>query len=221
MTPSSKRPSKPRPYSAPVRAAGAKRTQLAILAAAKALFEEHGWSGATIPLIAAKARVSPKTVEALYGTKARLLAETVTYAIRGDVEPVEMLQREHILEMERVPTAETMLELHAAHLRRVNERSAAIAFVVEQAARSSASVSELWTRMNRNRLVGVRWASRTLSAKRGMDQLDAAQTETIFLVAFDWATYRVLTQSGDLSADEYEAWLKTYYERMLLRCRDR
>jgi AcrR family transcriptional regulator len=220
MTRRSKRPQQPRSYNAPARAAGAKRTQLAILAAAKAMFEEHGWSGATIPLIAAMARVSPKTVEALYGTKARLLAETVTYAIRGDVEPVEMLQREHILEMEGVATADSMLELHAAHLRRVNERSAAIAFVVEQAARSSASVSELWARMNDNRLVGVRWASRTLFAKRGMDHLDAAQTEAIFLVAFDWGTYRVLTQSGDLSADDYEAWLKTYYERMLLRCRD-
>jgi hypothetical protein len=167
-------------------------------------------------MIAAEARVSLKTVEALYGTKARLLGETVTYAIRGDVEPVEMLQREHILEMERVMTPRGMLELHAAHLRRVNERSAAIAFVVEQAARSNPAVGELWGRMNHNRLVGVRWAARTLSAKRGVEHLDLGQAEAIFLVAFDWGTYRVLTQTGGLSADDYERWLKTYYQRMLL-----
>jgi len=49
-----------------------------------------------------------------------------------------------------------------------------------------------------------------------MDELAFAQAEAIFLVAFDWRTYRVLTQTGDLSPDDYEGWLKTYYERMFL-----
>ena len=167
-------------------------------------------------LIADEARVSQKTIEALYGTKAHLLAETVTYAIRGDVDPVEMLQRPHIREMERVPTAAAMLDLHAAHLRRVNERSAAVAFVVEQAAPADPNVRELWQQMNQNRLTGVRWARRTLLAKPNTDHLTAERTDPVFLVALDWGTYRVLTTVGRLSPDAFETWLRAYYRNMLL-----
>jgi AcrR family transcriptional regulator len=205
-----------RKYNAPARTAAAERTRAAILAAAKRVFEERGWAGATVRLIAQEAGVSQKTVEALHGTKGRLLAETVTYAIRGDVESVEMLQRPHILEMESVPSAAEMLDLHAAHLRRVNKRSAAIAFVVEQAAPGEPDVRALWRRMNHNRLVGVRWAARTLLAKPGIAQVAAEEIEPIFLIAFDWGTYRLLTEVAGLSADEYEAWLRSYYGKMLL-----
>jgi AcrR family transcriptional regulator len=209
-------PRNERKYNAPVRMAAAQRTQAAILAAAKRVFEERGWAGATVRLIAQEAAVSQKTVEALYGTKARLLAETVTYAIRGDVEPVEMLQRPHILEMESVPSAAEMLDLHAAHLRRINERSAAIAFVVEQAAPAEPDVPALWQRMNDNRRIGVRWAARTLLAKPGMGRVPAEEIESVFVIAFDWATYRVLAEVAGLSADEYEAWLASYYRQILL-----
>jgi AcrR family transcriptional regulator len=205
-----------RPYRAPRREAGAARTQTAILAAAKKAFEERGWAGATIREIASGAGASPKTVEAIYGTKARLLAATVTYAIRGDVEPVEMLHRPHIIAMEAVATAAEMLERHAEHLRRVNERSAGVAFVVEQAARTDPDVRTLWDQMNHNRLVGVRWARRTLLGKPGMGGLKPHWVERVFLVAFDWGTYRVLTEVGGLSPARYEAWLKSYYRNMFL-----
>jgi AcrR family transcriptional regulator len=205
-----------RAYNAPLRAAAAERTQAAILAAGKREFEAHGWAGTTIRAVAAAAGVSPKTVEAVYATKARLLAATVTFAIRGDVRPVEMLRRPHILEMEEVADAATMLDRHAEHLRRVNERSARIAFVVEQAAPADTAVGELWEEMNGNRRTGVRWATRTLLAKPGMGHLRPREVEPIFLVAFDWGTYRVLTGVGGLGAARFEAWLKDYYRRMLL-----
>jgi AcrR family transcriptional regulator len=212
----SKGPARKRAYHAPGRVAAAQRTQTAVLAAAKRVFEERGWAGATMRAIADDAGVSQKTIEALYGTKARVLAESVTYAIRGDVEPVEMLHRPHIQEMESAPSAAEMLELHAAHLRRVNERSAAIAFVVEQAAPADAQVQSLWQQMNYNRLVGVRWAAETLLAKPGMDHLAPEKLEPIFLVAFDWGTFRALTEVAGLTAGEYQAWLSSYYRKMLL-----
>ena len=169
-----------------------------------------------MPQIARRAGVSPKTIEALYGTKARLLAATVTYAIRGDVEPVGMLRRPHIRAMEAVESAAEMLERHAQHLRWVNERSAGIAFVVEQAARTEADVHALWDQMNQNRLVGIRWARRTLLRKPGMDHLRPRWVERVFLVAFDWGTYRVLTEVGGMSSASYEAWLNDYYRKMFL-----
>jgi hypothetical protein len=61
----------------------------------------------------------------------------------------------------------------------------------------------------------VRWAARTLLAKPGMRQVGAEEIEPLFLIAFDWGTYRVLTEVAGLSADEYEPWLRSYYRRML------
>jgi hypothetical protein len=49
-----------------------------------------------------------------------------------------------------------------------------------------------------------------------MGHLTAEEIEPVFLVAFDWATYRVLTAVAGLSAADYEEWLRSYYRRMLL-----
>jgi AcrR family transcriptional regulator len=206
-----------RSYNAPKRVAAADRTRDAILSAAKIVFEERGWAGSTLRAIADRAGVSPKTIEASFGTKARLLAATVTYAIRGDVDSVEMRRRPQILELESIPSAAEMLDRHAEHLRRVNGRSARIAFVVEQAAAADAEVRQLWDQMNRNRLAGVRWAAGTLLAKPGTNHLSRRLVEPVFLVAFDWGTYRVLTEVGRLSPERYEAWLKAYYRQLFLQ----
>src|SRR3954469_11966097 len=123
-----------RGYHAPMREAAAMRNREMIVLAAKGLFEERGWVATTVRSIAAAAGVSPKTVEADFATKAALLEAAVAYAIRGDLDPRPVAQREAIAQVERAPDAAAMLTLHAAHLRRVHERSAGIALAVEQAA---------------------------------------------------------------------------------------
>ncbi len=206
-----------RRYSAPQREAAAAQTRESILVAAKSSFEQHGWHGATVREIADTAGVSQKTVEAIFGTKARLLQAVIDYAIRGDAEAVEMPQREVVAKMEAVPTATAMLTLHAAHLRTIHERSSRIASVVEQAASSDASIAELWMRMNHNRRVGILWATDTLLAKPGRKRgMSRTHVEAVFWVALNWGTFRTLTEQAGLDADSYESWLRRYYRSMLL-----
>jgi AcrR family transcriptional regulator len=207
----------PRRYDAPRRQAAAARRRETVIGAAKDAFEQHGWSGTTIRDIADGARVSPKTVEAVFGTKAALLRAAVDYAIRGDVDPTPMPRRETIREMEDARDAPTMLRLHAGHLRRINPRSARIAWVVEQAAGSDESVGALWQQMNENRTYGVRWAVRTLLTKPGRKRgLTPSTAEPVFWVAVDWGTFRTLSDDADLDVDGYENWLRSYYAAMLL-----
>ena len=203
-----------RAYHAPSREAAAAETRGAIIAAAKRTFETRGWSGATMAAIAADAKVSPKTIEALFGTKAALLKATVDYAIRGDAGSTPVRRRPVTTEMEAAPDAATMLNLHAAHLRRANERAAPIAFVVEHAAQSDPNVAKLWDEINRNREDGVQWAARTLLGKPGTDHLDTTTVERIFWVALDWGTYRLLTENVGLNSDDYQRWIADYYQRM-------
>ena len=172
--------------------------------------------GATIAAIAKAAGVSQKTVEAVFGTKAALLKAAVDYAIRGDAGSTPVRLRPVSAEMEAAVDATTMLKLHAAHLRRANERAAPITLVVEYAAHGDPRVAELWDEINRNRTYGVQWATRTLLGKPGMGHLDARTVETIFWVALDWGTYRLLTEHVGLDADAYEQWIADYYRRMFL-----
>ena len=167
--------------------------------------------------VAGKAGVSPKTVEAIFGTKAKLLGSVVDYAIRGDAGKRPMPQRAAVVEMEQSGDATTMLDLHARHIRRVNARSAGIAGVVEQAAASDSEVRALWRTMNHNRRYAVHWAAATLMTKIGRRQtLNEPEAEATFWVALDWGTYRTLIRHANLSPQQFEEWLRGYYARQFL-----
>src|SRR5215217_1122247 len=98
-----------RSYHAPNRIAAADRTRKTILASAKVHFEDLGWSRTTIPAIAGGAGVSPKTVEAPFGTEANLLAEVVAAVTRvdADAEASRLFQD--------APSAIAALPHHAAY----------------------------------------------------------------------------------------------------------
>lgn len=157
-----------------------------------------------MPSIAERAGVSQSTVEAVFGTKPVLLKAAVDYAIRGDIDPVPIRGRPITTQIEAAPDTISMLELHAAHLRGVHNRSAQLAFVVEQAAKSDRRVAALWRQMNVNRRDGVEWAARTLLSKPGVEHLRVADVERTFWVALDWGNYRLLTEYAGLSAEDYQ-----------------
>lgn len=206
-----------RAYHAPRRDLAAARTRETIIRSSRQLFETRGWAATTIRSVAEHAGVSQKTVEAVFGTKAALLQAAVDLAIRGDADPVTMPGRAVVAQIERASSAAAMLELHARHLRVINERSARIAWVVEQGAADDPVAEALWDEMNRNRRYAVGWATRMLLKKPGRRAgLRRGDVEAAFWVALDWGTYRTLTQHAGLSASEYEAWLRRYYRLVFM-----
>jgi len=206
-----------RRYHAPRRDAAAAQTREAILHAAKDQFEAHGWAATTIAAVAADAAVSPKTIQALFGTKAALLAAAVDYAIAGDVAEVPIVARESARSVESAPDAATMLDRHASHVAAINARSAGLAWVVESAAGSSQLVTALWEQMTANRRFGAHWAATTLLTKSGhRPGLTLEQAERDFVIAMDWGTYRTLTGELGLTTGQMRDWINSYYQRMLL-----
>jgi AcrR family transcriptional regulator len=209
-----------RPYRAPARAAAAARTRLAVVTAAKHELEARGWTGTRLRAVADAAGVSVKTVEALYGTKGALLKTVVDFSIRGDLDPRPMPERDVTARIEAAEDAAAMLDLHAAHIRAVHERSARVAWAVEHAAASDAAAAELWRAMNENRRFGIRWATETLLDKPGHDEsLTPAEVEALFWVALDWGTYRTLTEHAGLTPGGFQQWLAGYYRRVFVRPR--
>jgi AcrR family transcriptional regulator len=206
-----------RRYHAPRRAAAAAQTRQAILHAAKGQFEARGWAATTIAAVAADAAVSPKTIQALFGTKAALLAAAVDYAIAGDVSEVPIIGRESARSVESAPDAAAMLDRHANHAVAINTRSAGLARVVESAAGSSQLVAGLWEQMTANRRFGAHWAATTLLTKPGIRPgLTLDQAERDFVIAIDWGTYRTLTGELGLTPGQVRDWMRNYYQRMFL-----
>jgi hypothetical protein len=161
--------------------------------------------------------VSPKTVQALFATKAALLAAAVDYPIAGDVADVPIIARESVRSVESAPDAATMLDRHAGHVVAINIRSAGLARVVESAAGSSQLVTGLWEQMTANRRFGARWAATTLLTKPGTRPgLTPKQAERDFVIAIDWGTYRTLTGELGLTPGQVRAWMHSYYQRMFL-----
>lgn len=206
-----------RRYHAPARLAAAARTRAAVVEQAHLLFAERGWSGTTIRDVAARADVSPKTIEALFGTKAALLGAAVDFAIRGDASETPVIERESGRRVQDAPDAAAMLDLHAAHLRLITPRSARIVSVVEHAAAADDAIGELWQRITANRRTGVRWATELYLEKPGRPtHARRDDVEPVFWVTVNWATYRTLTELARLDDDAYEVWLRRYYSSMLL-----
>jgi AcrR family transcriptional regulator len=200
-----------RSYNAPARVASAKRTRAAILASAKHAFEELGWARTTMPAIAGGAGVSPKTVEAHFGTKANLLAEVVAALAR------ETPDAESAQQFQEATSAIAALPAHARYATPLLARSAKIARAIDEAAPADPKVAELADRLRRNHDYGANWAARIIIDKRGLaTDMTLEEATRVFRFAIDPATYRTLTGELGLDDDGVQAWMLRYTRGMLL-----
>lgn len=168
-------------------------------------------------MIAAQAGVSPKTVQAQFRTKARLLADTVDFAVRGGAGAEQTVRRGSAQAIREAPDARQALALHAAMSTAVNSRAARLAAVVEDGAGAEPAVVPLWERMRENMQFAVRWAAEVLIVKPGLrPELSSEAIETVLQLGMAWSTYRTLSSSRGMSQPDIEAWIRDYYVRMLL-----
>src|SRR5258707_5828589 len=122
----------PRRYRSSLRDGQARRTRQRVLDAATAVFLDRGYGGATIRAVAAGAKVSVPTVEALFGTKARLLKAAIDVAIAGDDEPVAVLDRGWAADARQAGTAEEFLSVVAGVVAAAQARSAGLVLAVSE-----------------------------------------------------------------------------------------
>ena len=128
-----------RKYRSPLREEAALRGQQAVIAAAADLFVEQGYARTTIDQIAERARVSRQTVFAT-GSKAQLLALARRAAIGGE----SVLGNEpEFAQILATPDAAQLLQRFAEMTSRIARRWAPLHAVLEEAAASDPSLTEL------------------------------------------------------------------------------
>ena len=154
-----------RPYHSPRRREQARLTRRAILDAALPLFIERGYAGTSLADIAQAAGVALKTVQAVFGTKAKLLSALWDVTVVGDDEAIPVAERTWFREMLTEPDARRQLELGARVATRMKHRVGALTEVIRGAAHADPEIGDLWQLFQDQFLENQTMLAESLAAK--------------------------------------------------------
>jgi len=187
-----------------------------VLDAAAAVFLDRGYGGATIRAVAAGAKVSVPTVEALFGTKARLLKAAIDVAIAGDDEPVAVLDRGWAADARQAGTAEEFLSRVAGVVAAAQARSAGLVLAVFEGSAKDRELEQVAEQMVAQRAVTASWivegVSRVASLRAGCGNEEAVDTVWLLM---DPAVFDRLTRRRNWTLEHYERWFSRSVARLL------
>jgi AcrR family transcriptional regulator len=211
-------PEKPkRRYNSTRRRAQARETRRQITEAARQLFTERGYTGATIEAVAQEAGVAPETIYAVFGNKRAILAHLIDISVGGDDEPILLLQRPgpQAVFQERDPRQQ--LHLFAQDISTILERVAPIFEIMRFAAKTESDIADLLQNILRERLQNMELLVQHLSKQgplqEGVANLQAA--ETVWTLTSP-EVFRLLTVDRAWSREQYIQWLADTLTRLFL-----
>lgn len=194
----------------------ARHTRRRVLTAAAAVFVEQGWGGATVRAVATRAGVSVPTVEALFGTKARLLKAVIDVAIAGDDEPVAVLDRPWAAAARQAGSAPEFLAAVGAVLAAAQQRSAGLVLAVFEGAGRDRELAALAEQMTSQRAVTAGWIvdelRRLAPLRPGCGRDEAVDTVWVLM---DPAVFDRLLRRPGWAAERYGRWFAESARRLL------
>ena len=206
-----------RAYDSPRRREQALATRNAILEAARELFVERGYVATTIESIAERAKASPETLYATFGSKRAVLNELVDVSIAGGLGQPPILDQAWVQEMQADPDPRRRVAVLARNGRAILERRAALDEVVTAAAGADPEIAALAERSRRERYAGQRrlleLAVGTTGLREGLDLRTAA--DVLFAIGSP-ETYRLLVVGRGWSGARFERWYAETIARLLL-----
>jgi len=200
-----------RPYSSPLREAGAGATRRAVLSAARAVFTKAGYEAATIEAVASAARVSAPTVYALFRSKAGLLSAVV--ADGGSDPDIRALAGRALTETDprrRIAAA-------ARVVREIMERERGILGVLRQAGAAREELDAARRQVHQQQRDALGRALRPLHdlrALRAGPRFDEAVTTFAALASPE--SFWLLVDEQGWSPARWERWLADSATRLLL-----
>jgi len=206
-----------RKYNSSRRKAQSQETQTQIAEAARKLFIERGYLGTSIDSIAKEAGVAPETIYALFGNKKAILARVMDVSIVGDDNPIPLLAREQIREVELETVQTRQIEMFAKRIQMIMSRVARLFEVMRSAAKTEPESGVLLKKYLSGKMEGMSYFVDCLLAngplRKDLSKLTA--TETLWTLT-SAEVYNLLTIDRGWSADEYERWLSQTLIRLLL-----
>ncbi len=217
MVPTAVRPAPKRIYRSPLREQRALATRERILTAARGEFLRSGYAATTMPAIAATAGVSLATVELVFGTKPALLRAAISFAIRGDAEPVPMLERDWAARAQGTRSVADFLAIVGQVLTEAAQRSAGLVLAAFEAGHLDESMRALAHQLRTQRAETAAWIVAGLIQRgslRAEIRPDMA-IDTVWLL-MDPHGFRALTQDRGWTPEQFERWFIDSVSRLLL-----
>jgi AcrR family transcriptional regulator len=206
-----------RRYHSPRRQEQARLTRRAILDAALALFVDRGYLATSLTDIAQRAGVALTTIQANFGTKARVLAALWDLVIAGDDAAIPVAERTWFRETLAEPNARRQLELHARTSQQVKHRAGALMEVIHRAAQADPEIGERWRAMQDEFLENQELVADSLATKGALRaDLDGRQAAEMLWILNHPSLYHLLVHERGWSEERYERWLADAFIHQLL-----
>jgi AcrR family transcriptional regulator len=187
------------------RAEQARATRRRIVAAASAQFVAHGYGATLLDQVAEQAGVAVQTVYFHFGNKRTLLKEALDVAAVGDDDPVPLLDRPWVKEIQQETDPVRIIALWLATGRVILDRIAPLMRVVRGATGTDPEVAAQWdTNQAQTRMAHGFLAE--LLARRGALKpgLDVEQARDIAFVIGNAETYLQFTDVCEWTPDEWQ-----------------
>jgi len=206
-----------RPYNSTRRQAQARETRQQVIEAARRLFAEYGYAGATIDAIAQEADVAPETIFATFGSKRAILAAVIDIAVGGDDQSVPLLQRPEPQAVLQQADPAQLLRLFAADISDILERVAPVFAIMRVAAKTEPEIAELLRNRLEQRLRNLTAVAQRLAAQKALREgLNAEQAAEIIWTITSPEVFSLLIVDRGWAKERYVHWLSDTLIRLLL-----
>ena len=197
-----------RSYDASGRREQARARRLAVVLAARDLFERDGFRPTTIAAIAAHAGVSAESVYKGFGTKAALAKAVFDLVIAGDDEPVPVAERPAMQAVRDEPDLRRKIAMFVAGLAQRQARSAGVQILIRDGRHVDDSLVPVWAKLTDEGLAGMTMLGRNLletgQLRAGID-LDEVRDVLWNYLSIDH--YERLVRTQRWSLERYSRWL--------------
>ena len=199
-----------RRYESPHRREQAAGTRRKIVAAAQALFLEHGYVGTTMATIAREAGVVVETVYRSFGSKVALFGAVVEAALAGGVEraevPVE--ERPAIAAIIAETDPAKQVALYAATQPGIHRRAGPLLRAVRDAAPLDPEVARVWSELEGQRYTGQARMAGLLASRRALREgLGVETAADLIWTLTSLVVHDLLVVERGWTSEEYERWL--------------
>jgi AcrR family transcriptional regulator len=213
-----KQKSQKREYDSSGRQAQANETRRRILEAARKLFIERGYAGATADAIAAEAGVALQTIYAIFKNKRKILVSLMNVSSpTGEEDHLPVHERTGAQAVAREPDQRRQLQMFADIVAYNLDQVAVISKIMVDAARTEGEIDKISQKLNKQRLEHMTLAVQQVAAhgpfREGVDLVYA--TNTVWTLTSP-EVFLLLTGDRGWSKENYAGWLADMLIRALL-----
>lgn len=207
-----------RAYDSSRRQAQASETRRHILEAARRLFIERGYAGATTEAIAAEAGVSAQTIYAIFKNKKRILVSLMNVAPATGVEDhTPMVERANVQAVAQERDQRRQLHMFAEVVAGNLDQVAAVFEVMTEAAKIELDFERIIQKLNKQRLEHMTSAVQDIAANGPFrDDIDETYARDTVWALTSGEVFLLLTRDRGWSKEKYTEWLADMLIRALL-----